>query len=192
MHSGVIGVMIRVIFFFILLFCKPVNKELVELENSVLNKKNSNEEIVLKISKTILKEQLKNFEYQEDLIYINFGSNMAYTFNSINKYSELVQFQVVRFILNFYYFAKKRNFKELRISYSKPFFSDHEGKETISEFEIFRVKIDLREISKIKDIEKLKFLDDEKKMNSNLKEIFNQVRLLWKVEMDETKRVELK
>ncbi len=184
--------MIRIFFFLILFFCRPVNKDFLELENSTLNNKISNEELSLKICKIILKEQLKNFEYQENLIYINFGSNLAYTFNSSSKYSELIQFQIVRFILNFHYFAKKRNFKELRISYSKPFFSSPDGKETVSEFEIFRVKIDLNELKKNNEIEKLKFLSDEYKMNSNLREIFNQVRLLWKVEMDEIKRVELK
>lgn len=184
--------MIRIFIFLTLLSCSKKKSDFILLEQFVNNQKISNEEVSLKVTKTILLNDLKNFEYQENSLYINFGSNLAYTFNSTSNYSESIQFQVIKFILNFNYFTKKRNFNELRISYSKPFFSSQDGKETVSEFEIFRIKIDLKELNKIPEIDKLRYLDNEKKMNSNLREIFNQVRLIWKVEMDETKRVELK
>lgn len=184
--------MIRFFFIVLVLFCSPKKNEITELENFLSKQNYTNEELALKVSKTILKNKLKTFEFLDDSVYINFGSNIAYTFKSESNYSESIQFEIVQFILNFYYFTKQKKINEIRVSYSKPFYAELEGKETLSEYEIFRVKLDFSDLKKIKNIEKLKFLSDEKKMNSNLREIFNQVRLVWKVEMDEIKRVQLK
>ena len=63
----------------------------------------------------------------------------------------------------------------------------------MEEFEVFRVSISLNDLNTIQDWENPKLLSDNKNANNaKVIELFNQVRLKWKIELNELRRIELK
>ncbi len=180
------------LFLILFLFCKGPNIEF-ELAQLSKNKKLSAEELSYSLASKLLGNTLKNFQIEKNKdaydIYINYGNDRAYTFQSQNQYAERMQFDIVKLIINLFVFLKDTPISSLRISYSKPFFVKTNDREHTEEFEIFRVKVFF---SDLKNISGLKFIHDKKKMDSDIRENFNKVRLVWKIEMNETARIELK
>ncbi len=173
------------------------NKEIEALQN---NKNITDEESLYGIAKIIFGDSLKSFKTEKNEngkqnVTIDYGGNRAYTFYSEGNYTERIQLDTARYILLFSQSAKIRNLEELRISVVKPYYVKEPDakKEVPEEFEVFRAKVSLSEIEKIPNWENAKLLRDNKNINnSNVTEFLNQVRLKWKIELNELNRIELK
>ena len=91
--------------------------------------------------------------------------------------------------------SKKRNLDNMRISVVKPYYvkEPEAKKEVTEEFEVFRASISVSELEKITGWNNQKLLSDNRNINNpNVIETFNQVRLRWKIELNELSRIELK
>ena len=121
-----------------------------------------------------------------------FQENSFYT---EGNYTERIQFDTVRFILMYANASKKRNLDNMRISVVKPYYVKEPDakKEVTEEFEVFRASISVSELEKITGWNNQKLLSDNRNINNpNVIETFNQVRLRWKIELNELSRIELK
>jgi hypothetical protein len=182
-----------------LFLCKKTERQ-KEISQFLENRNITDEEALYGISRIIFGDSLKSFKSEKNSsgkqdVTIEYGGNRAYTFYSEENYSERVQLDTVRFILLYFKSGQKRNLENLRISVVKPYFVKEPDakKELTEEFEVFRVSISLAGLSNVKDWENEKILNDKKSIsNSKVMELFNQVRLNWKIELNELGRVELK
>ena len=173
------------------------NKEIEALQN---NKNITDEESLYGIAKIIFGDSLKSFKTEKNEngkqnVIIDYGGNRAYTFYSEGNYTERIQLDTARYILLFSQSGKIRNLDALRISVVKPYYVKEPDakKEVTEEFEVFRVSVLISEIEKIPNWENAKLLRDNKNINnSNVTEFLNQVRLKWKIELNELNRIELK
>ena len=192
---------IILVLFFSLSFtsCKKRDKQ-IEMNTIIENKNISDEEALYGISKVLFLDLLKSFKSEvnqagkQDVV-IEYGGNRANTFHSQENYSEKIQFDVVRYILLYFQSGSKRNLDNLRISLVKPYYVKEPDvkKEIMEEFEVFRVSISLNDLNTIQDWENPKLLSDNKNANNaKVIELFNQVRLKWKIELNELRRIELK
>jgi len=179
-------------------FCsKKENQE--DIQKYINNPNISDEEALYGISKVIFKDSLKSFKSEKNStgkqdITIEYGGNRAYTFYSDGNYSERIQFDTVRYILLLFQSGEKRNLDTLRISLVKPFFVKEPDakKELTEEFEVFRVSMIYSDIIQVPNWNNSQMINDKKGLNSKVTELFNQVRLRWKIELDELSRIELK
>jgi hypothetical protein len=181
-------------------YCTHKDSNRKEIEALQNNKNISDEESLYGLAKIIFGDSLKSFKTEKNPngkqnVTIDYGGNRAYTFYSEGNYTERIQLDTARYILLFFQAAKIRNLEELRLSVVKPYFvkEPNAKKETTEEFEVFRVHISLSEIEKISSWDNAKLLRDNKNSNnSNVAEFLNQVRLKWKIELNELNRIELK
>ena len=179
-------------------FCsKKENQE--DIQKYINNPNISDEEALYGISKVIFKDSLKSFKSEKNSagkqdITIEYGGNRAYTFYSDGNYSERIQFDTVRYILLLFQSGEKRNLDSLRISLVKPFFVKEPDakKELTEEFEVFRVSMIYSDVIQVDNWNNSQMINDKKGLNSKVTELFNQVRLRWKIELDELSRIELK
>lgn len=186
-------------FFIFFSLCKKEDKNM-DMEKFTQNQSISDEEALYGIAKILFADSLKSFKSERNAegkqdVTIEYGGNRAYTFHSDENYSEKIQFDVVRYILLFSKQAQKRNLNSLRISLVKPYYvKEPEAKKEITEeFEVFRANISLSELAKVSDWDNSKLLQDTRNAsNPKIVELFNQVRLKWKIEMNELNRIELK
>ncbi len=175
----------------------PKQKDIEALQN---NQSISDEEALYGIGKIIFAESLKSFKTEKNTtgkqdVVIDYGGNRAYTFYSEGNYSDRIQLDTARYILLFSQAARKRNLEQLLISVVKPYYVKEPDakKEVTEEFEVFRVSILLSELEKIPNWENPKHLLENKNIdNKNVTELLNQVRLRWKIELNELSRIELK
>ena len=65
-------------------------------------------------------------------------------------------------------------------------------KELTEEFEVFRVSMIYSDVIQVDNWNNSQMINDKKGLNSKVTELFNQVRLRWKIELDELSRIELK
>ena len=187
------------IFLFIVSCSKgsPNQKEILALQE---NSNISDEEALYGIGRIIFRDTLKSFKAEKNSsekqdVTIEYGGNRAYTFYTEGNYSERIQFDTVRLILLYANAAKKRNLDNMRISVVKPYYVKEPDvkKEVTEEFEVFRASISVSELEKITGWNNQKLLSDNRNINNpNVIETFNQVRLRWKIELNELSRIELK
>lgn len=197
LHRYLLGLF--AIFFFIL-SCSKKDSRLETIQSIQANTKITDEESLYQIAKVVFLDTLKNFKSEKNTngkqdVTIEYGSNRAYTFFSQGDYSEKIQFDVVRHILLYAQASEKRNLGNLRISLIKPFFvkEPEAQKEITEEFEVFRVTIHINDIKQIAGWNNNKIWNDAKNIDSaTITELFNQVRLKWKIELNELSRIELK
>lgn len=186
-------------FFVFFSFCKKEDKYM-DVEKFTQNQSISDEEALYGIAKILFADSLKSFKSERNAegkqdITIEYGGNRAYTFHSEENYSEKIQFDIVRYILIYSKPAQKRNLSSLRISLVKPYYVKEPDvkKEITEEFEVFRASISLSDLIKVPDWDNSKLLQDKRNVNNpKIVELFNQVRLKWKIEMNELNRIELK
>lgn len=193
------SVKIICIFLFIVSCSKgsPNQKEILALQE---NSNISDEEALYGIGRIIFRDTLKSFKAEKNSsekldVTIEYGGNRAYTFYTEGNYSERIQFDTVRFILMYANASKKRNLDNMRISVVKPYYVKEPDakKEVTEEFEVFRASISVSELEKITGWNNQKLLSDNRNINNpNVIETFNQVRLRWKIELNELSRIELK
>ena len=178
------------------LFCKPKSDN--ELQLLSINNKLGNEEAILLISKKIFGDKWKNLEVEKteqglNQVYINYGNHLAYTFYTENNYKEKIQFEVARNLLIFLYYTRNKSIDSIRISLTKPYHVKRENKESVEDFEIFRAKVFKKDIEKLLEENSIRYImNDDKQYTSNVKEILNQLRLAWKIELNELDRIEIK
>jgi hypothetical protein len=178
------------------LFCKPKSEN--ELHSLSINNKLANEEAILLISKKIFGDKWKNLEIEKteqgfNQVYINYGNNIAYTFYTESNYKEKIQLEVARNLLIFSYYTRNKSIDSIRISLTKPYHVKRENKESVEDFEIFRAKVFKKDIEKLLEENSIRYiLNDDKRYTSNVKEILNQLRLAWKIELNELDRIEVK
>ncbi|HRG48043.1 MAG TPA: hypothetical protein PLX69_01755 [Leptospiraceae bacterium] len=187
------------IFLFIVSCSKgsPNQKEILALQE---NSNISDEEALYGIGRIIFRDTLKSFKAEKNSsekqdVTIEYGGNRAYTFYTEGNYSERIQFDTVRLILLYANAAKKRNLDNMRISVVKPYYVKEPDvkKEVTEEFEVFRASISVSDLEKISGWNNQKLLNDNRNVNNpNVIETFNQVRLRWKIELNELSRIELK
>ena len=187
------------IFLFIVSCSKgsPNQKEILALQE---NSNISDEEALYGIGRIIFRDTLKSFKAEKNSsekldVTIEYGGNRAYTFYTEGNYTERIQFDTVRFILMYANASKKRNLDNMRISVVKPYYVKEPDakKEVTEEFEVFRASISVSELEKITGWNNQKLLSDNRNINNpNVIETFNQVRLRWKIELNELSRIELK
>lgn len=170
-----------------------------EIQKFLNNPNISDEEALYGISKIIFGDSLKSFKSEKNPsgnqdVTIEYGGNRAYTFYSEGNYSERIQFETVRYILLLFQSGHKRKLDSLRLSLVKPYFvkEPEVKKEILEEFEVFRVNISLNDIKQIEGWDDPKMISDKKGLTSKVTELFNQVRLNWKIELNELSRIELK
>lgn len=193
------SVKIICIFLFIV-SCSKSNSNQKEILAFQENSNISDEEALYGISRIIFGDTLKSFKAEKNSsekldVTIEYGGNRAYTFYTEGNYSERIQFDTVRFILLYANAAKKRNLDNMRISVVKPYYvkEPEAKKEVTEEFEVFRASISVSELEKITGWNNQKLLSDNRNINNpNVIETFNQVRLRWKIELNELSRIELK
>ena len=193
------SVKIICIFLFIV-SCSKSNSNQKEILAFQENSNISDEEALYGISRIIFGDTLKSFKAEKNSsekqdVTIEYGGNRAYTFYTEGNYTERIQFDTVRFILMYANASKKRNLDNMRISVVKPYYVKEPDakKEVTEEFEVFRVSISVSELEKITGWNNQKLLSDNRNINNpNVIETFNQVRLRWKIELNELSRIELK
>lgn len=180
------------------LFCSKKNDQ-EDIQKFINNPSITDEEALYGISKVLFKDSLKSFKSEKNSlskqdITIEYGGNRAYTFYSEGNYSEKIQFDTARNILLLFQSGEKRNLDTLRISLVKPYFVKEPDakKEVMEEFEVFRVSVSLSDIKQIPGWDNSQIINEKKSMNSKVTELFNQVRLRWKIELNELNRIELK
>ena len=189
----------RSIFLFIV-SCSKSNSNQKEILAFQENSNISDEEALYGISRIIFGDTLKSFKAEKNSsekqdVTIEYGGNRAYTFYTEGNYTERIQFDTVRFILMYANASKKRNLDNMRISVVKPYYVKEPDakKEVTEEFEVFRASISVSELEKITGWNNQKLLSDNRNINNpNVIETFNQVRLRWKIELNELSRIELK
>ena len=193
------SVKIICIFLFIV-SCSKSNSNQKEILAFQENSNISDEEALYGISRIIFGDTLKSFKAEKNSsekqdVTIEYGGNRAYTFYTEGNYTERIQFDTVRFILMYANASKKRNLDNMRISVVKPYYVKEPDakKEVTEEFEVFRASISVSELEKITGWNNQKLLSDNRNVNNpNVIETFNQVRLRWKIELNELSRIELK
>ncbi|HMV43573.1 MAG TPA: hypothetical protein PK079_18665 [Leptospiraceae bacterium] len=191
------------LFLFIFSFfysCKKTDSRLDQIHQIQSNQTLTEEESLYQMARIIFSDTLKNFKLEKNSrgandVSIEFGGNRAYTFYSESDYKEKIQFDVVRYILLYSQVTENKNIGAIRISLVKPYFVKEPDakKEITEEFEVFRVNISMEDIKKISGWNNPKIWNDSRNINSsNMTELFNQVRLKWKIELNELSRIELK
>jgi hypothetical protein len=186
--------------FVVTAFCSNKDSKKKEIQAYQKNQNISDEEALYGIGKIIFGDTLKTFKAEKNSfgkqdVTIEYGNNRAYTFYTEGNYSERIQLDTVRYILLYAASAKSRNLENLRISLVKPYYvkEPEVKKEIMEEFEIFRISISISDLMKIRDWDNPKLVNENRNANNaNGIETFNQVRLLWKIELNELSRIELK
>jgi hypothetical protein len=172
--------------------CKKSGRIL--LEEIANNPQYSDEFVYSEIAKRVFGNQLKGFRYDEEgkKISIEFGENSALTFQNPDNYERDHKLVLAVYQVRYLQPLQQRMPNVLVMSLVKPFYVMEEkvNREIIEEFEIFRVRLDIKQFSQIKDIYSVNpnTSDEKEKKIRILDEIIN----LWKVELNEFKRIELK
>lgn len=182
----------------IFMTCKK--KPHVELEEISKNLNLPNEVAFIEIAKKIFGKQFKEVQVKQEKdgfhVLIEYGGKTALTFASKGRYEQELKLFTAYFAWKYFRITESRNLKSLTLSLIKPYYVFHENiqQEVIEEVEVLRVKILREDIQKLPNYSKFDLNLDINKIEP--KEEFlstlEGITKIWKVELDEFKRVELK
>lgn len=187
-------------FFFLILaislFCKPNSEKKIEkiLSNSTI----TDESALVLIAREVWGEEFKSAETErlknsKILIKVVSGYKTALTFYSQEDYAKNTITQISIRILQMLQSGKSRNLDSLVVVFSKPFYI--KGTEEMQdEFEIFRARVDMSDIKNPDEIFSINYFDEFVKGKPSKKAIQNaeQIRKIWKVELNDFGRIEVK
>lgn len=173
--------------------CKKIGRP--DLEEIAANPKFSDEYVFAEVAKKVFGNQLKEFRYATEngkkIVSIEFGANSALTFQISDNYEKDHKLVMAAYQVRFLQPLQKRSPDVLVMSLVKPFYVKEEqvGKELIEEFEIFRARLEINPFSKIPDVYSVNPNTNEEKEKKL--QILEEVQKLWKIELNEFKRIEL-
>lgn len=170
------------------------------LEEIALNSNLSNEVAILQIVKKVLGSQFKEFHIEKEdkgfKVLVEFGGKTALTFASKGGYEKELKLFTAYYAWKIFRYASHRNLNVLTLSLVKPYYVYHPEleKEIIQEVEVFRVKIQKEDIQSVPFYQEMNLEIDSKNFHAQegLLNSLEFITKIWKVELDEFKRVELK
>lgn len=187
-----------IIFFTLLSFItckqKSTNLESISLDSKLTDDK-AIELIVQNVYSTTLKSlKIEKTKSNQWKAFIEFGGSSALTFLSKDNYREMLERTVALNILKTFRLSKTRHLSSVRVSLVKPFYVNDPqlNKETIEEFEVFRVKYSLKKLSSIVGWDSVKLENENSTVSEQAIPILDEIRKGWKVELNEVHRVEVK
>ncbi|MCX8000108.1 MAG: hypothetical protein N3A69_14335, partial [Leptospiraceae bacterium] len=129
-------------------------------------------------------------------VLIEYGGKTALTFASKGRYEQELKLFTAYFAWKYFRATETRNLHTLTLSLIKPYHVFHENvqREVIEEVEVLRVSISREDMQKLPNYSKFDLNLDINKIEPK-EEFLNSlesITKIWKVELDEFKRVELK
>lgn len=178
--------------------CKKQNS--IPLEALAQNPNLPNEVVFTEVAKQVFGKQFKEIRISEENknyeVLIEYGGKTALTFASRGSYEKELKLFTAYFAWKYFRLTEPRNLQNLTLSLVKPYYVYHEEiqKEVIEEVEVLRVKILKANIQKLPSYDKFDLKLDLKEIEPK-QEFLNSlesITQIWKVELDEFKRIELK
>jgi hypothetical protein len=197
--SQVQNLFLTIVFFSTIVYnCKKLSKQ--KPEEIVLKSSVPPEIAFVEVAKHVFGSEFKEarVEQQKDTfhVFIEFGGKNALTFLSQGRYEKELKLITALYALRYFRYVESLNLNSLTLSLVKPYYIHHQeiNKEIIEDFEVFRARLEKQDLDKVsgwKDIP-LEFSKESTEVKEKALKVLENITLVWKVELDEFKRVELK
>ncbi len=180
----------------VLSFCKPsIN---YKIEKILTNPKIDDEAALSLIAKEIWEGEFKSAETEKlgnskISLKVAFGSKLALTFYNQDEYAKVIAKNISIKIFQILQVGEKRNLETITVIFSKPFYIKGTN-EMQDDFEIFRVKVNLRDIAAIDGFQSINAFETsgKEKPTEKVVSFAEKIRKLWKEELNDFGRIEIK
>jgi hypothetical protein len=176
-------------------------KKKEELPLSIIDDPKIPDEVYLiELSKKILLLNYKEAKVEKtkdgNFLVLEYGGSSALSFRDQDTYQKEMKLITANYLLKFIRYTKSRNLKLITISLVKPYYVNEESikREVIEEFEVYRVSLEIENTKNIKDIDIIDLENVDTKSpewESKLK-ILEEIIKLWRVELNDLRRIEVK
>lgn len=187
------------IIFLILFYCAQTQPE--QAEQIVSNTSIKDKEAISQLANLVFGKTLKEFEIskrdEKNLqATIEYGGSSPLTFLSQKNYAKALKQETAKYIFRLLRYGNKRNLDYIRCSLVKPLYVNDPmlKKESVEEFEIFRIYISIEDLKNIKNWDKVDpFLETSQGLpTKDVVEVLKKIIQNWKVELDEFNRIKVK
>lgn len=181
--------------FLLLVFTVCQQERSSQIDKIVNDAQISDNKAISEVLDLLFKDRLKGYDIQEmesgHLLFVEYGGNTALTFLSGEKYEQNMKKDLALQMWEIYYFLKNRKISSIRMSLRKPYYVNKT--DNIEEFEIFRAKIDQRELEKIISSEERPPLEMEvsEEEFAKLSPLLEEIEKHWQVELDLFSKIEI-
>jgi hypothetical protein len=176
-------------------------KKKEELPLSIIDDPKIPDEVYLiELSKKILLLNYKEAKVEKtkdgNFLVLEYGGSSALSFRDQDTYQKEMKLITANYLLKFIRYTKSRNLKLITISLVKPYYVNEESikREVIEEFEVYRVSLEIESTKNIKDIDIIDLENVNTKSpewESKLK-VLEEIIKLWRVELNDLRRIEVK
>lgn len=154
----------------------------------------------IEVAKQIFGNEFKEGKIEKEKegyhVSIEFGGKTALTFLTEGKYEKELKLVTALYAVKYFRYMEQRNLESLTLSLVKPYYIHHEeiNQEVIQDFEVFRVRLEKNDMEKVQGWKEipLEFSKEKAEVKEEVLKVLENINLLWKIELDEFKRVELK